>query len=53
MNNAEVMKCSKCERKVEQTMHTADGAKVDYYIVSAGEPPVVLCVGCYKEREDE
>ena len=47
-------KCSneKCGRPVRQTMHSIDGAKVDFYIISweVGKEPVVLCVECYKER---
>ncbi len=40
--------CCECERKVRQTIHTADGYKVDYYIIDAtvGKEPVVQCVDC-------
>lgn len=44
--------CSKCGRKVNETVHTADGYKVDYYIIdwTVGKDPVVLCAECYKEK---
>lgn len=45
--------CSKCERKVHPTTHTADGYKVDYYIIDAtvGKEPVVLCKECYDAKD--
>lgn len=43
--------CSKCGRKVRQTMHTVDGYKVDYYVdATVGKEPMVLCVECYQEK---
>ncbi len=44
-------KCKQCDRKVRQTIHTIDGATVDYYITAweKGKEPVVLCVDCHKE----
>lgn len=45
-------KCSKCDRKVRQTIHSIEGAVVDYYIIAweVGKVPVVVCVDCHKEK---
>ena len=44
--------CCECERKVRQTTHSMDGAKVDYYTIdqTVGKDPVVQCVDC-REKE--
>ena len=41
-------KCHKCGRKVHQTMHSLESAKVDYYIIewTVGKEPIVECVDC-------
>jgi hypothetical protein len=47
------LKCCECDRQVKGTIHTLDGATVDYYTYGeVGKEVRVVCVDCYDPTQD-